>query len=882
MRDMDVVAAGSRRAFGLALFACVLVALVPAVASANSEITVTPALPANVSVGDTNVRGTLTITNINTGGDTTSTICEPGDAAPCPADSPGITLLPSCSAMDFAQNCLLPGANPGVFTIDNATGGAGTACATKTFAVTVVDATFGKLRFVPSGGHVVLPTPGSSCRIDFDVDVLQLPADGNGAAGYQTLQRAEALAYSNLNALAFDPGTQPPVNVTLAAPTLTDTEPASPANNNSPEIRGSAPAGTSLVRLYTNAACTGTPIAQGSAAAFASPGLTAPVLDDTTTAFYAEVVDNLAGVSDCSTSTITYVEDSTPPGMPTISDVDPDSPANDNAPVIQGTAATGSTVKLYTTASCTGPVAAQGSATAFASGLTVTVANNTTTTYYASATDDAGNVSGCSAPLTYVEDSAAPVAPSPTGTNPPSPFNNNSPRIVGDAEAGSTVNIYKNPACTGSPAGQGSAAAFASQGIQATVTDDSTTVFYATATDAAGNMSPCSAGVSYVEDSIAPAAAIMGGTSPASPRNDNSPRILGTAPAGTTVRIYADAACTGAIFAQGSAAAFASPGLTVSVADNTTSTFYARVTDAATNVSGCSPGSATYVEDSTAPQTTIDGGPSGTGAAATSTFTFSSSEAGTTFECRIDTGEFAACSSPFTTPPLAAGPHTFDVRPTDRAGNAGAIVRREFTVGGAVTPPPPPPPPAPTPTPAQVGCLGIAGTVYVGTSARNVRTGSSKTDIMFGLAGNDSLRGVAGLDCLYGGAGKDTLSGGSGADRLFGGTGNDRVDGLAGNDRLSGESGSDRLNGGSGNDRNTGGAGRDVILDRRGKDRFSGGSGNDRIDARDSTRAGRRSADRILCGTGVDTVLADPRDSVARDCERSRVVRRSLRTVAPR
>ena len=50
--------------------------------------------------------------------------------------------------------------------------------------------------------------------------------------------------------------------------------------------------------------------------------------------------------------------------------------------------------------------------------------------------------------------------------------------------------------------------------------------------------------------------------------------------------------------AQGSAARFASPGITASVADNTTTAFRARAVDAAGNVSPCS-GAFTYVEDST-------------------------------------------------------------------------------------------------------------------------------------------------------------------------------------------------------------------------------------------------------------------------------------------
>jgi hypothetical protein len=332
------------------------------------------------------------------------------------------------------------------------------------------------------------------------------------------------------------------------------------------------------------------------------------------------------------------------------------------------------------------------------------------------------------------------------------------------------------------------------------------------------------------------------------------------------VRLYTAAGCSGAAVAEGSAADFASPGLLVTVADDSATTYYARTTDAAGNASGCSAAGVSYVEDSRTPTTTIDGAP--TGPPSTPTYSFTSSEPGSTFECRIDNGAFARCTSPYTVPAgLPAGPHSFEVRAVDAAGNRAASVVRAFTVGGAVVPPPAPARPQP-------GCTGIAGTVYVGTSVANSRGGGAKTDIMFGLGGRDSLRGAGGVDCIYGGDGADVLRGGSGADRLFGGSGGDRLTGDAGNDRLSGQAGNDRLDGSTGNDNLTGAAGRDVLTDRRGRDRFSGGSGVDRIDARDTTARDRRLADRILCGAGRDVVLADRRDTVARDCER--VVRRSL------
>ncbi len=94
------------------------------------------------------------------------------------------------------------------------------------------------------------------------------------------------------------------------APTITDTDPNSPANDNAPEVKGTAAAGTT-VRLYKTAGCTGTPVGVRSAANFASPGITASVPDNTTTAFRARAMDAAGNLSACS-GAFSYVEDSTP------------------------------------------------------------------------------------------------------------------------------------------------------------------------------------------------------------------------------------------------------------------------------------------------------------------------------------------------------------------------------------------------------------------------------------------------------------------------------------------------------------------------------------------------------------------------------------------
>src|SRR5205085_1775816 len=164
-------------------------------------------------------------------------------------------------------------------------------------------------------------------------------------------------------------------------------------------------------------------------------------------------------------------------------------------------------------------------------------ADNSSTTFYATASDAAGNVSSCSSGVAYVEDSTAPAAPSSLSATPASPANNNGTATCSRAEAGSTVKLYTNSSCTSAVAATGGAAAFASPGLTVSVADDSSTTFYATATDAAGNVSSCSSGVGYVEDSTPPATPSSLSVSPASPANANSPSISGTAEAGSTVKL---------------------------------------------------------------------------------------------------------------------------------------------------------------------------------------------------------------------------------------------------------------------------------------------------------------------------------------------------------
>jgi hypothetical protein len=94
-------------------------------------------------------------------------------------------------------------------------------------------------------------------------------------------------------------------------------------------------------------------------------------------------------------------------------------------------------------------------------------------------------------------DVVPPSAPQLTSTDPASSGSSGTPRILGAAEAGSTVQIHAGPSCAGTPVTSGSAAKLGSPGIPVAVAEGVTAAFSATATDAAGNTSTCSAPISY-------------------------------------------------------------------------------------------------------------------------------------------------------------------------------------------------------------------------------------------------------------------------------------------------------------------------------------------------------------------------------------------------
>ena len=197
-------------------------------------------------------------------------------------------------------------------------------------------------------------------------------------------------------------------------------------------------------------------------------------------------------------------------------------------------------------------------------------------------------------------------------------------------------------------------------------------------TTAAGDV----AGVSktLVKDASTPLAPQVTATDPVSPNPSLTPKVKGMAGATaesaaedtSTVSLYANGTCTGPALASGTGQAFRTTGLPTTVADASTTTFHARTVDLAGNPSACSATALTYIQDAVAPPRPTLGDGSTTGAVQDSDaaiFFSSTEEPDVTFQCALDGGTAADCTSPATYADLGEGSHELEITATDLAGN---------------------------------------------------------------------------------------------------------------------------------------------------------------------------------------------------------------------
>ena len=201
--------------------------------------------------------------------------------------------------------------------------------------------------------------------------------------------------------------------------------------------------------------------------------------------------------------------------------------------------------------------------------------------------------------------------------------------------------------------------------------------FEVRAVTAAGNTDPTPASRTFTVniDTTPPQTQIDSGPPDDSTTNDNDPAFTYSGdPAEDADRF--ECSLDGVDFAE-----CADAGQSYTDLDDGSHTFAVRAIDAAGNTDP-TPASKTWTIDTVAPQTTITSGPSGLNLSRKATFAFTSSEAGSS-QCRIDGGDWQACTSPRTYSGVGLGNHTFAVRAIDWAGNVDptSAQRTWFTLG---------------------------------------------------------------------------------------------------------------------------------------------------------------------------------------------------------
>jgi hypothetical protein len=288
-------------------------------------------------------------------------------------------------------------------------------------------------------------------------------------------------------------------------------------------------------------------------------------------------------------------------------------PGNSTTPAVTVSGlTTGFGASIYSDSSC---ATSKGSGTVAAASTSIAINSSAiaaSTTYYATQTDLAGNISACStANFPYVYDT---VVPTVTITSPAALTNvtnsnktsftvsgacsENGQTVFVAATSGATVNAI--PTCSGS--------AWSASMDLSTLTDGSFSIT-ADHIDAAGN-NAVQASRSFFKDALNPVAVTAWSMSPASgsTSNNTTPTISGSGEGAATVQLFSDSGCAtsiGSVTISGSgnsnpnaAAAFSK---VTSALTNGSYTFYYIITDIAGNAASCATTGLTYILNTTPP-----------------------------------------------------------------------------------------------------------------------------------------------------------------------------------------------------------------------------------------------------------------------------------------
>jgi hypothetical protein len=410
------------------------------------------------------------------------------------------------------------------------------------------------------------------------------------------------------------PPPPPPVDTNAPPrPVFAGSTPASGTDTATARLRGTAEQ-NATVDVFVGDACAGPPITTDAAAAFAEPGLVVPVGQGRTTSFTATATDVAGNVSGCA-SPLLFEEIALGEAEPN----DDTAAAGDatrsfgvvfdRSRSFTGQVSSGSDIDLFEVRLAEPAslgLTVSGGSCALASELELTVLSASGTDEVASAgpglsgtcpaltpTLPAGNhfvrvrasLGGEASP--YVLTATLGPAAIPLETNPSSPSPDTAPRLTGQATPGATVDVFAKADCSGSPLATGTQAELASSGIPVPVPAGGTRVVRARARGGA-----CSTqSVRYTNNSPPvdpPAPPKITAAAPASGADTASTRLSGSAPTGSTVRIFRSGSCAGQPIATVSSADFSAPGALVTVSQASVTTFTAQAVDSDSRASQCS------------------------------------------------------------------------------------------------------------------------------------------------------------------------------------------------------------------------------------------------------------------------------------------------------
>jgi large repetitive protein len=212
---------------------------------------------------------------------------------------------------------------------------------------------------------------------------------------------------------------------------------------------------------------------------------------------------------------------------------------------------------------------------------------------------------------------------------------------------------------------------------------DGTHTFSVEAVDGAGNVDYTGATDTWTINSTLPPVTLDAPAENAF-TNDTTPTFSGSAGTATgdsvvRVLIYAGTDLSGSPV-QTLDAVVASDGTWSATATTLANGTYVAYAQQSNGAGTATSDTHTFTVNTQAPTTTITVGPPGNSGTGAASFSFVSSEAGSTFQCQLDGGAWTPCVSPQDYSGLGDGSHTFEVRATDPAGNVGAPASQTWSV----------------------------------------------------------------------------------------------------------------------------------------------------------------------------------------------------------